>query len=199
VNVGRFLTVVVAALLVLSIGLCRPGGARRAVATPPARLTRAAGAMREREVDDGGSWFDDVRVEAGDGHVATVEICRPPDNHFDVPLIEGLAAAFETLEEQPDCRAIVLRIRGKHFCAGARLGSGGEDLIAAARGATNPLYDAALRLFTGVIPSSRPCTAPRSAAAWASRWRPTSASPVPRRASRPTSRDSACTRASGSP
>ena len=30
-----------------------------------------------------------------DGPVATVEMCRPPHNFFDIPLIQQLADAFE--------------------------------------------------------------------------------------------------------
>jgi enoyl-CoA hydratase/carnithine racemase len=84
------------------------------------------------------------------GHVALVEICRPPDNHFDVELIEGLAEAFEALDEDPDVRALVLAARGKHFCAGANFRDRGQQQGRSERtlAGGNPLYTAALRLFS---------------------------------------------------
>jgi len=39
------------------------------------------------------------------GHVALVEICRPPHNFFDVELIQDLATVFEALDDEPACRA----------------------------------------------------------------------------------------------
>ena len=91
--------------------------------------------------------FGDVTVETSDDFVATVEIHRPPDNYFDVELIDSLAAAFEAIDAS-DCRAIVLCSEGKHFCAGARLG--GRD-SGAARGDRH-LYDEAVRLFSAKTP-----------------------------------------------
>ena len=55
------------------------------------------------------------------GHVAIVEMRRPPHNFFDAALIAGLADAFEALEADPACRAIVLCSQGTAFCAGANL------------------------------------------------------------------------------
>ena len=65
----------------------------------------------------------DVRVERV-GHVAVVEICRPPHNFFDVQLIEDLATIFESIDADADCRASVLAAQGTAFCAGANFGSG---------------------------------------------------------------------------
>ena len=56
-----------------------------------------------------------------DGHVATVELKRPPNNFLDVDLIEALANALEALDREPACRSVVLAAEGKHFCAGANL------------------------------------------------------------------------------
>jgi enoyl-CoA hydratase/carnithine racemase len=56
-----------------------------------------------------------------EGHVATVEIRRPPNNFLDLDLIAGLASALEALDEDTNCRSIVLAAAGKHFCAGANL------------------------------------------------------------------------------
>jgi len=85
--------------------------------------------------------------------IATVEICRPPHNFFDVKLIEDLAIAFETLDADPACRAIVLAAQGKSFCAGANLGPSAETARStASRNAgqsdTSNLYLAAVRLFS---------------------------------------------------
>ena len=81
----------------------------------------------------------DLNVEVGDDHVAVVEFDRPPHNHFDVALIRALADAYERLDDDPACRAIVLCSAGRHFCAGADFGgegTGGPEL-----------YVEAVRLF----------------------------------------------------
>ena len=64
--------------------------------------------------------FDEIGVEQ-DGHVAVVELRRPPNNFFDVDLLANLATALESLDRDPNCRAIVLAAAGKHFCAGGNL------------------------------------------------------------------------------
>jgi len=58
------------------------------------------------------------------GHVALVEIRRPPNNFFDIPLIKEIAAAFEAFDQDIGIRAIVLAAQGKAFCAGANFGDG---------------------------------------------------------------------------
>jgi enoyl-CoA hydratase/carnithine racemase len=62
---------------------------------------------------------DDVRVSMWEGRVATVELRRPPNNFFDIALIRSLASAYEALDADDSCRALVLCSEGKHFCAGA--------------------------------------------------------------------------------
>jgi enoyl-CoA hydratase/carnithine racemase len=91
--------------------------------------------------------YGDVEISLAD-HVATAEIQRPPNNFFDTALIQSLAEAFEALDEETDCRAIVLAADGKHFCAGANFHSGqaGRDLRDVETG--NPLYAQAVRLFS---------------------------------------------------
>src|SRR6266852_2399532 len=83
-----------------------------------------------------------------DGHVATLEVHRPPHNFFDFNLIRDLADAFEALDEEPECRALMLCSEGKSFCAGAnfanRDASSGETT---ARAGENPLYVEGVRLF----------------------------------------------------
>ena len=96
--------------------------------------------------------FKDIAVERK-AHVALVEIRRPPNNFFDMSLIKQIADAFEGLDKEVDCRAIVLAAEGKAFCAGANFGDGsslaadgsrpGEKLMNSA----DSLYMEAVRLF----------------------------------------------------
>jgi enoyl-CoA hydratase/carnithine racemase len=67
--------------------------------------------------------FTDIAVEKT-GHVALIEIRRPPHNFFDIPLIKEIASALEALDEDKDCRAVVWAAQGKSFCAGANFGDG---------------------------------------------------------------------------
>jgi enoyl-CoA hydratase/carnithine racemase len=53
------------------------------------------------------------------GLVGVVEMRRPPHNHLGDGVVGELAAAFEGLDADPDCRAIVLCAEGRSFCAGA--------------------------------------------------------------------------------
>src|ERR1700753_2008403 len=71
------------------------------------------------------------------GHVATVEIQRPPANYFDLALIDALASAYEYLEDEPDCRAIG---------AGANFGDSTAD--DADPVGTDALYARSLTLFS---------------------------------------------------
>lgn len=93
--------------------------------------------------------FKDIGVEKTD-HVALVEIRRPPNNYFDVALIKEIATAFEELDADPDCRALVLAAQGKSFCAGANFGgddSGGGELLSGPRPGAAHLYIEGNRLF----------------------------------------------------
>jgi enoyl-CoA hydratase/carnithine racemase len=96
--------------------------------------------------------FGDVVVETGEDLVATVEVRRPPHNFFDRDLIASLADAYEWIDADKTCRAIVLCSGGKNFCAGmdfsAHVASGGERLPT---GATD-LYREAERLFAAATP-----------------------------------------------
>jgi len=87
----------------------------------------------------------EVRVELGDDFVATVEMCRGPNNFFNVAVIGELADAYEQLDADDRCRAIVLCADGKHFCAGAELGVGREL-------GAGELYREGLRLFAAGLP-----------------------------------------------
>ena len=68
--------------------------------------------------------FKDIDVDKS-GFVALIEIRRPPNNFFDVPLIQEIADALEALDQDKGCRAVVLASQGKAFCAGANFGGGG--------------------------------------------------------------------------
>ena len=98
---------------------------------------------------DSSSENPDLRVEVS-GHVAQVEVCRPPDNFFDGDLIHRLADVCDSLDARHDCRAIVICSQGKHFCAGYRfsaksLNSDGGDAQGSEAGR---VYAGALRLFS---------------------------------------------------
>jgi len=88
---------------------------------------------------------EQLSVAIDDHHVATVEFARPPHNHFDIDLIAAIADAYEALDEDPACRAIVLCSSGRHFCAGANF-AGSADAGGPA------LYAQAVRLFAAATP-----------------------------------------------
>ncbi|MDP6375962.1 MAG: enoyl-CoA hydratase/isomerase family protein [Pseudomonadales bacterium] len=97
--------------------------------------------------------YEDIEVVLAD-YVATVEMQRPPHNFFDHSLIGQIANAFDELDENPDCRVIVLASQGKSFCAGANFGGGSKDSSASRdfteegfRNTTGILYREAARLF----------------------------------------------------
>jgi enoyl-CoA hydratase/carnithine racemase len=86
------------------------------------------------------------------GHVAIVEIRRPPHNYFDLPLIQSLANAFESLESDANCRAILLCAQGTAFCAGANFANRDATPEQRSPRAVNPLYWEAVRLFSCTKP-----------------------------------------------
>ncbi len=79
------------------------------------------------------------------GYVTTVELQRPPNNFLDAGWIADLATIYEQLDDDPNCRAIVLAAAGKHFCAGANLARR-LDPNAPAEGQGRHLYHEAHRL-----------------------------------------------------
>ncbi len=64
--------------------------------------------------------YDDIGVST-ESHVATIEIQRPPHNFFDYSLIQQIADAMETIDEDKNLRCVVLCAQGKSFCAGGDL------------------------------------------------------------------------------
>ena len=87
---------------------------------------------------------EEISIRPSSDHVALVEFSRPPHNYFDAALIEAIADAYEQLDSEGSCRAIVLCSEGKNFCAGAN--------FAGPNPAEGPLYEHAVRLFAGALP-----------------------------------------------
>jgi len=94
--------------------------------------------------------YTDIGVET-QGHVAIVEIKRPPHNFFDMSLIKQIADAFESADKDINIRAGVLCAEGKAFCAGANFGDGSKLDKEGNRPNENQmgghLYQEAVRLF----------------------------------------------------
>lgn len=84
---------------------------------------------------------EDVGVETH-GHVAVVEMRRPPHNFFDIRLITALAEAFEAIDREVELRSIVLAAQGSSFCAGADF-----SRASSTSGTPGDLYASAARLF----------------------------------------------------
>lgn len=78
------------------------------------------------------------------GHVATILIRRPPHNFVDVPTITALADTLCRLDNDLECRSVVLASVGKSFCAGADFSA-----IPSGGGMIDPaeFYAQAIRLF----------------------------------------------------
>ena len=88
--------------------------------------------------------FKDISVSIKQ-HLAYVEINRPPNNFFDANLIQQIADAYESLDEEDECRVILLKSEGKNFCAGANFGQD-EDMLDKSI-PYKKLYAQAVRLF----------------------------------------------------
>jgi enoyl-CoA hydratase/carnithine racemase len=83
------------------------------------------------------------------GHVALVELARPPYNFFSNDFLQSLAEAFEYLDTVDECRAIVLAAQGKAFCAGADFQAGDKGGLFSRdpEEGAEKLYSSAVRLF----------------------------------------------------
>jgi len=86
-----------------------------------------------------------------DGHVAVLEIDRPPHNHVTVELMASLADALAVVDAERDLRASVLAAAGKSFCAGADF-SAPASVGGSPQGGINELYVQAVRLFSAKKP-----------------------------------------------
>jgi len=83
-------------------------------------------------------------------YVAVVEIRRPPHNFFDSELIHDIAEAFTEMDENKECRAIVLAAQGDAFCAGGNFNvqNASSASVLAQKDGRNPLYTEAIRLYS---------------------------------------------------
>jgi len=90
--------------------------------------------------------YGEISVER-DGHVAVLEIDRPPYNHVSVELMRDLADALEAIDGELDLRAVVLCSAGKSFCAGADLVAP-TGIAGSGMSGVNPLYEQAVRLYS---------------------------------------------------
>lgn len=93
--------------------------------------------------------LESVKIER-QGNVAVAEFSRPPENFFDIKLIGELLAAFQALDADRDCRAIVLASTGKVFCAGANFSRPSEARLG--DGGPSALYALAAKLFGCTTP-----------------------------------------------
>lgn len=86
-----------------------------------------------------------------DGHVAVLEIDRPPNNHVSVELMRDLADALNDIDAELDVRVSVLCSAGKPFCAGADLVAP-TGIAGSGMSGVNPLYAEAVRLYSAKKP-----------------------------------------------
>lgn len=99
--------------------------------------------------------YPDILVEQLDEAVSLVRINRPPNNFFDLTLIQSIASAYEDIAADPKARAIVLAAEGKNFCAGANFTATPPGTATATAGAgrsDNALYSEAARLMQAPLP-----------------------------------------------
>ncbi|WP_370617697.1 enoyl-CoA hydratase/isomerase family protein [Mumia sp. Pv 4-285] len=83
------------------------------------------------------------------GHVATIELRRPPSNYFDREMLSSIADAAQNLHRD-GVRAIVLCAAGRHFCAGADFAT--DDMADNREESAALLYAEAVRLLTIPVP-----------------------------------------------
>ncbi|QGG95084.1 enoyl-CoA hydratase/isomerase family protein [Actinomarinicola tropica] len=92
------------------------------------------------------------------GHVAVIEMQAPPHNFLTPTLVEGVAEALESFDDDAHVRAAVLCAQGRSFCAGANFG-GDDGPLGPGSGAepvggsvTERMYAAAARLCEVATP-----------------------------------------------
>lgn len=62
-----------------------------------------------------------VRLVFGHDGVATITLCHPPLNIYDLDMRDGLIEAITAVRDVPDVRCVVLAAEGRHFSVGADL------------------------------------------------------------------------------
>jgi enoyl-CoA hydratase/carnithine racemase len=80
------------------------------------------------------------------GHLAIIEIHRPPHNYVSIPLMKELADVLERIDLDPEIRCCVLATEGKSFSAGADF-STPTDIAQPGSEGVRQLYVEAVRLF----------------------------------------------------
>jgi len=95
--------------------------------------------------------FGDITLRR-EGHIAVLEIDRPPHNHVSVDLMRDLADALDIIDVEKDIRVTVLCSAGKNFCAGADLVAPSGIASPGAGPGINALYVEAVRLFSAKKP-----------------------------------------------
>jgi enoyl-CoA hydratase/carnithine racemase len=80
------------------------------------------------------------------GHLAIIEIHRPPHNYVSIPLMRELADVLERIDLDPEIRCCVLATEGKSFSAGADF-STPTDIAQPGSEGVRQLYVEAVRLF----------------------------------------------------
>ncbi|SEH71943.1 enoyl-CoA hydratase/isomerase family protein [Tardiphaga sp. OK245] len=104
--------------------------------------------------------YKDIGVETR-GHIAIIEIRKPPLNFFDILLIQQIANALDEIDANPEIRATVLCAQGKAFCAGADFSDPNRKETEAAAKSGDPadnlgsighLYMEAVRIFRAKKP-----------------------------------------------
>jgi enoyl-CoA hydratase/carnithine racemase len=86
-----------------------------------------------------------------EGHVAIIEIQRPPLNFFDLQLIRDIADALESIDANGSIRSVVLAAQGKAFCAGANFNPSDAQPKGETRDGGH-LYVEAVRIFRNKKP-----------------------------------------------
>lgn len=79
-----------------------------------------------------------------EGHVAIVEMCRPPHNFLEVDFLRRMVQTLEQLDANTQCRALVLSSGVRAFSAGADFGGASES---GAGFDPSPFYAQAMKLF----------------------------------------------------
>ena len=92
--------------------------------------------------------YQDIGVTT-DGRVGIVEIRKPPNNFFDVALINQIADALEAFDANDDVRSVLFCAEGRAFCAGADFSSRPDTGLVTEEGGkvTKHLYKEAVRIF----------------------------------------------------
>jgi enoyl-CoA hydratase/carnithine racemase len=110
------------------------------------------------------STYEQISYEVAD-HVATITLDRPDKlNAFTGTMMQEMIGAFDEADADDDVRAVVVTGRGRGFCAGADLSSGGSTFDAGSRAAgteseLESIRDGGGRLTLRIFESKKPVIA----------------------------------------